>query len=195
MGPQFQWSKRCSSRGRERRNCDRGGTKSHSSVEIRRFGVGGGSTGLLGAVPAGALNGVVAISGGWIHSVALKSDGTVITWGSKGYGDPLTVPAEASSRVIAIAAGGYFTAALVLPPVVEKPVPLLVSRVQQGGSPVEELVISWAAETGSYILQSATDLSPPLSWQTVIESPVITGEQHLVTTTSSGGSRIFRLSK
>ena len=60
-------------------------------------------------VPAG-LSGVVAIAGGWTHTVALKNDGTVVAWGDNTYGQT-TVPAGLSG-VVAIAAGGYYTVAL-----------------------------------------------------------------------------------
>ena len=62
-------------------------------------------------VPAG-LSGVTAIAAGQYHSLALKSDGTVVAWGDNTYGQT-TVPAGLSG-VTAIAAGGYHSLALVL---------------------------------------------------------------------------------
>ncbi len=45
-----------------------------------------------------------AIAAGAYHSLALKSDGTMVAWGGNGYGQS-TVPASLTG-VIAIAAGG-----------------------------------------------------------------------------------------
>ena len=53
-------------------------------------------------VPAG-LSGVIAIAAGDDHSLALKSDGTVVAWGWNTYGQT-NVPAGLSG-VTAIAAG------------------------------------------------------------------------------------------
>ena len=58
-----------------------------------------------------AQSGVTAIAAGDYHTVALKSDGTVVAWGDNGYGQT-TVPVAAQSGVTAIAAGGYHTVAL-----------------------------------------------------------------------------------
>jgi hypothetical protein len=60
-------------------------------------------------VPAG-LSGVSAIAAGYGHTVALKSDGTVVAWGWNNYGQT-DVPAGLSG-VSTIAAGFYHTVAL-----------------------------------------------------------------------------------
>ena len=54
-------------------------------------------------VPAG-LSGVTAIAGGYEHSLALKSDGTVVAWGFHGEEGFAPIPAGLSG-VNAIAAG------------------------------------------------------------------------------------------
>src|SRR6185295_9215493 len=59
-------------------------------------------------VPAG-LNGVIAIAAGADHSLALKSDGTVVAWDDI-YGQ-ITVPGGLSG-VVAVAAGFYYDLAL-----------------------------------------------------------------------------------
>jgi hypothetical protein len=56
------------------------------------------------------LSNVVAIAGGYYHSLALKADGTVIAWGNNSYGQT-TVPAGLSN-VVAIAGGYYHSLAL-----------------------------------------------------------------------------------
>ena len=62
------------------------------------------------------LSGVTAIAGGGYHTVALKSDGTVVAWGYNYYGQT-SVPAGLSG-VTAIAAGYSHTVALTLGPVI-----------------------------------------------------------------------------
>jgi len=60
-------------------------------------------------LPAG-LSGVTAIAAGNMHSLALKSDGTVVGWGNTG----LATPPAGLSGVVAIAAGGVHSLALQL---------------------------------------------------------------------------------
>jgi hypothetical protein len=56
------------------------------------------------------LTGVIAVAGGGYHSLALKSDGTVVAWGDNSLGQS-TVPTTLTGA-IAIAAGGYHSLAL-----------------------------------------------------------------------------------
>ena len=60
-------------------------------------------------MPSG-LSGVIAIAAGGMHSLALKSDGTVVAWGQNGIGQ-CTVPPDLRG-VIAIAAGMAHSLAL-----------------------------------------------------------------------------------
>jgi alpha-tubulin suppressor-like RCC1 family protein len=60
-------------------------------------------------VPVGLSN-VVAIAGGWTHSLALKADGTVTAWGRNDEGQA-TVP-SGLSNVLDIASGEYHNLAL-----------------------------------------------------------------------------------
>jgi len=72
--------------------------------------VGGGIVTRLTPVQASGLTGVVAISAGYIHSLALKSDGTVWKWGSDSFGNnvvanPTPVPVGGLAGMVAIAGG------------------------------------------------------------------------------------------
>jgi hypothetical protein len=60
-------------------------------------------------VPSG-LTSVVAIDGGWGHSLALKADGTVVAWGYNS--DCQAAVPTGLTNVVALAGGGYHTLAL-----------------------------------------------------------------------------------
>ena len=76
--------------------------------------MGGGVSIQPAAVPAG-LNGVVAIAAGFWHTLALKSDETVVAWGDNSYGQTI-IPLARSNGVVAIAAGGYCSMELLATP-------------------------------------------------------------------------------
>ena len=61
--------------------------------------------------PPDGLTGVVAVAAGNYHTLALKSDGTVVGWGDDTYGQT-DVPSSLTNGVVAIAAGGYQSLAL-----------------------------------------------------------------------------------
>ena len=69
-------------------------------------GWGNNSDGQL--TPPAGLTGVVAISAGYVYSLALKSDGTVAGWGNSYY----ATPPVGLSNVVAIAAGLFHSLAL-----------------------------------------------------------------------------------
>jgi hypothetical protein len=72
-------------------------------------------------VQVSGLTSIVAIGGGYFHSVALESDGTVWSWGSNAYGalgegsfNDQTTPVQVSglTDVVAIAVGAYHNVSL-----------------------------------------------------------------------------------
>ncbi len=70
--------------------------------------VGDNSFGQLN-IPAGAVDAIALAAGDW-HSLALRTNGTVLAWGNN-YSDQCSVPASLSNAV-AIAAGGYHSLAI-----------------------------------------------------------------------------------
>jgi hypothetical protein len=134
----------------------------------------------------GGLSNVLAIGGGWAHSLALKSDGTVVAWGDNSAGQS-TVPGGLSI-VLAIAAGGYHSMALVVSPVSQAP----TLQVNLSGT---NITLSWPPSAQNFSLQTTTNLANPNSWITLTNIPVVVNLQFTVTNPISGGANFFRLKK
>jgi hypothetical protein len=63
-------------------------------------------------------------------------------------------------------------------------------QIQLAGTNV---VLTWPLSGAGYVLQSANKLTPPVSWTTVTNVPVIVNFQYTVTNQISGNSRFYRL--
>jgi alpha-tubulin suppressor-like RCC1 family protein len=90
--------------------------------------LGDGTLGVPASNPTPTLlpgvSGVIAIAAGAFHSLALKGDGTVLTWGDDTYGelgdgtvknpdrDPAPKAATGVNGIVAVAAGAYYSLAL-----------------------------------------------------------------------------------
>jgi len=129
-----------------------------------------------------------AIAAGGSHTLALASNGSVVAWGSNtGDGGSLpgcnqsTVPAGLSN-VVAIAASGLYSMA-----VVALPVPSPTIQATLSGS---DLTLSWPASAQTFTLQATTNLADPASWTTLTNVPVIVNEQNTVTDSFLAGNDI-----
>jgi len=135
-------------------------------------------------VPAAAQNGVVAIAAGAHHMVALKNDGAVVAWGWNQDGQT-NVPIGLSG-VTAIAAGWVQTMAF-------------RGSGWELGAPLalrpsgNAMILSWPTNATGFTLQSAPDLTPPMTWLDVANPPTVLGGQFTVTNTPSVGAQFFRL--
>ncbi len=68
--------------------------------------------------------------------------------------------------------------------------PLLQMNAGAGAS----LTLSWPTNAGTYLLQSATDLRPPVAWSPMTGVvPKVEGDQNVFTIPIGSGSRFFRL--
>ncbi len=70
---------------------------------------------LAQASVAAGLNDVVAVAAGAEHSLALRADGSIVTWGANQFGQavpPLRAPAGATSDFVSFAAGDYHNLAV-----------------------------------------------------------------------------------
>ena len=91
---------------------------------LGQLGLGSGATAtktVATLIPTSTLSGVTAIASGANHGMALKSDGTVWTWGDNTFGQlgngtttasPAPVQVSGLTNIVAINAGGYFSLAL-----------------------------------------------------------------------------------
>jgi len=129
------------------------------------------------------LRGVTAIAAGKDHTVALKTDGSVVSWGLL---DQTTVPAGVSG-VTAIAAGWGHTVALI-----GTVLPLPSLNARPNGN---ELILSWPTNAVGFTLQSTPNLASPVAWIDSTNPPASIGTQFTATNTTSGPAEFYRLRK
>ena len=56
-----------------------------------------------------------------------------------------------------------------------------------------EIVIAWPTSHLNYVLEITEDLAPPIVWSQISETPVVAGEQTMVTSTVGAGNKFYRL--
>ena len=169
-------------------------------------------------------SGVVAVAAGHGHSLFLKSDGSLWAMGENGFGQlgdgsfnlsgvPVRIVA---SNVVAVAARAWFslfiksdgslwgmgdnnfgqlgdgtyTARPTPIEIVPPPRPSITSIILAGAS----AVVSWPTNQGGFTLQSASSLTPPVTWSN-ISIGVIVGNQYVVTNPISGPLTLYRLAE
>ena len=166
---------------------------------------------------------VLAVAAGGAHSLALKSDHTVVAWGYNSAGQSL-VPGGLSN-VVAIAAGGDHSLALKSDGTVvawgdnaygESAVPPGLNNViaisagfsdsmalvlpalptLQATLSGNDLLVSWPSHYAGFTLQFSSDPSSG-NWSdyAYANPPSIVGGQYIVTNPISGGAGFFRLKK
>jgi hypothetical protein len=55
------------------------------------------------------------------------------------------------------------------------------------------VVLQWPLYPAGFVLESATNLNPPVSWSTNNPAPAVTNSQNCVTLGATNGSQFFRL--
>ena len=171
--------------------------------------------------PAGLSN-VVAIAAGSVHSLALKSNGTVVGWGYDFWGQ--VTPPRGLSNVIAIAAGTDHSLALksdgtvvgwggdslrqATPPAGLANVVAIAaggadslaivaqpSLQAQSDGTNRNLVVHWPLWADGFSLEMTENLPGTSSWVPVGVVPVVVNSQYTLTNPFSATSRFYRLRK
>jgi alpha-tubulin suppressor-like RCC1 family protein len=157
--------------------------------------------------------GVTAIAASAEHSLFIKSDGSL--WGmgnnldgqlgdgtSGNRANPvLIVP----SGVAAVAAGKYFSlfirsdgslwgmgwegTANLHTPVAIIPAPPLLTVIPYGSN----IILLWPSDPAGFQLESATDLTPPVTWSRVSPAPILIGDQYVVINSITAPRMLYRL--
>jgi hypothetical protein len=154
----------------------------------------------------------LAVSGGTLYAggnftTATNSGSAAVTvnyiaqwdgssWSPLGSGMNNPVSALAVSGSTLYAGGGFTTAgtnASAYAAMANLPVPPTLSIIADGAN----MVLTWPdAATGyttGYTLESATNLAPPVAWQTNSTAPIVIGGQNVITNPITGSQQFFRL--
>ncbi len=67
----------------------------------------------------------------------------------------------------------------------------ILTITESGGN----VVLSWPMSAAGYLLESASSVSPPISWQVVATAPTIENNSYVVTLPASGQMQFFRLTQ
>jgi hypothetical protein len=130
---------------------------------------------------------VVAIGAGYLHSLALRGNGTVVAWGDNSAGQ--CTPPDGLSGVTSVVAGYYRSAA------VRKGSPVALSPWLDARISQANIVFSWPAVGQGFLLQTTSNVADPDSWTTVTLDSVVRGGSRVVTVAPSPGHHFYRLHK
>ena len=115
---------------------------------------------------------VVAVAAGDSFSLFIKSNGSLWGMGGNFYGQLGT--GDYTSR--------YTPVEIVSPPP-------QISMIPYGAN----VILAWTTNAVGFVLQSTTNLTPPVVWSTVTPGPVVVGDQFEVFTPVAGPKRYYRL--
>jgi alpha-tubulin suppressor-like RCC1 family protein len=122
-----------------------------------------------------AASNVVAVAAGSIHSLFLKSDGSLWGMGYNGFGQLGLGQYDYTDR--------YTPVEIVAPPP-------QITLIPYGPN----VILAWPTNAVGFNLQSTTNLASPSAWSTVSPGPVVIGTQFAVFYPVSGPRRFYRLS-
>lgn len=141
--------------------------------ESGQLGNGAGGTHLWTDTPEMIVaSNVVAVAAGGVHSLFIKSDGSLWGMGYNGNGQLGTGDYTERDTPVEIVAP-----------------PPQISIIPYGSN----VILAWPTNAVGFILQSTTNLTPPVVWSTNSPAPVLIGNQFEVFTPSSGTQKFYRL--
>jgi hypothetical protein len=123
---------------------------------------------------------VVAIAAGDLHSLALKSDGSLVTWGFNTSGQ-CVIPAGLTN-IVAISARGKHSMVLTK----ESAPPELAIALSNA-----TVVLSWPISATPITLEQNPDLKPG-NWSVITNTPAVAGARNVIALPASG-NMFFRL--
>lgn len=127
------------------------GTDSNGNpIKTGNLGDGSNTTGVFVKIMGKDLTDVISVTGGDYHSIALKSDGSVVVWGSNSHGQS-QVPQNANFGVSAISSGGAHNIALRV-------------TTQQPNEPIEITVQDKDGDVGDYTFDTIVSVRGGLGY-------------------------------
>jgi hypothetical protein len=170
--------------------------------------LGSGTSGLNNQVNAVAVSGGTLYAGGYFTTAGSDTNANYIaqwngsSWSALGSGMGGGVSSFPSVSALAVSGstlyvGGAFTTAgtnvSAYAALAYLPVPPTLSIIVNGAN----VVLKWPAAasgfTTGYTLESATNLVPPVAWQTNSTAPTVIGGQNVISNPLTGSHQFFRL--